>query len=157
MDLEQDPRLGTTLDLSAGSNWREGPIMIFVVGQMFAKNSKPKLWLFVLYLFDPKFLKMAPGTHNVAINKINRSYCADRTMVSWGGIHMRKISFFAGVVAVLVLVGVGTWIGVGKGTSTSALPGSAVNPSAMMTSAADLRTSRYDDYSVVFVELQSKR
>jgi hypothetical protein len=28
---------------------------------------------------------------------------------------MRKISFFAGVVAVLVLVGVGTWIGVGKG------------------------------------------
>src|SRR6516165_2063672 len=39
-----------------------------VVGQMFAKNSKQKLWLFVLYLFDPKFLKMAPGTHNVAAN-----------------------------------------------------------------------------------------
>jgi hypothetical protein len=54
-------------------------IMIFVVGQMFAKNSKQKLWLFVLYLFDPKFLKMAPGTHNVATNKINRSHCADRT------------------------------------------------------------------------------
>jgi hypothetical protein len=71
-----------------------------------------------------------------------------------GGIHMRKISFFAGVVAVLVLVGVGTWIGVGKGTSTSALAGSAVNPAAMMTSATDLRTSHYD---VVFVELQSKR
>jgi uncharacterized protein (UPF0333 family) len=69
---------------------------------------------------------------------------------------MRKISFFAGVV-VLVLVGVGTWIGVGKGTSTSALAGSAVNPSAMMTSSTDLRTSHYDDYSVVFVELQSKR
>jgi hypothetical protein len=50
-----------------------------------------------------------------------------------------------------------TWIGVGKGTSTSALAGSAVNPSAMMTSATDLRTSHYDDYSVVFVELQSKR
>jgi hypothetical protein len=34
---------------------------------------------------------------------------------------MRKISFFAGVVAVLVLVGVGTWIGVGKGTSNKRL------------------------------------
>ena len=41
-----------------------------VVGQMFAKNSKQKLWLFVLYLFDLKFLKMAPGTHNVATNQI---------------------------------------------------------------------------------------
>jgi hypothetical protein len=75
---------------------------------------------------------------------------------------MRKISFFGGVVAVLVLVGVatwivGTWIGLGKGTSTSALAGSAVNPSAMMTTSTDLRTSHYDDYSVVFVELQSKR
>ena len=70
---------------------------------------------------------------------------------------MRKISVFAGVVAVLLLVGVGTWIGVGKGTSTSALAGSAVNPSAMMTSATDLRTSRYDDYSVVFIELPTKR
>ena len=39
-----------------------------VVGKMFAKNSKQKLWLFVLYLFDPKFLEMAPGTHNVATN-----------------------------------------------------------------------------------------
>ena len=76
--------------------------------------------------------------------------------LNWG-IHMRKISFFAGVVAVLVLVGVGTWIGVGKGTSTSALAGSAVNPSAMTTSATDLHTSHYDDYSVVFVELQTKR
>ena len=62
----------------------EGPfrkvfIMIAVVGQMFAKNSKQKLWLFVLYLFDPKFVKMAPGTHNVATNQINRSHCADRT------------------------------------------------------------------------------
>ena len=70
---------------------------------------------------------------------------------------MPKISFFAGVVVVLVLVGVGIWIGVGKGTSTSALAGSAVNPSTMMTSATDLRTSHYDDYSVVFVELQTKR
>jgi hypothetical protein len=40
---------------------------------------KQKLWLFVLYLFDLKFLKMAPGTHNVATNQINRSHCADRT------------------------------------------------------------------------------
>jgi hypothetical protein len=55
------------------------------------------------------------------------------------------------------LVGVGTWIGVGKGTSTSALVGSAVDPLAMMTSATDLRTPYYDDYSVVFVELQTKR
>jgi hypothetical protein len=47
---------------------------------------------------------------------------------------MRKISFCAGVVAVLVLVGVGTRIGVGKGTSTSALAGSTIDPSAMMTS-----------------------
>ena len=70
---------------------------------------------------------------------------------------MRKISYIAGVVAVLVLVGVGTWIGVGKGTSTSAFAGSAVNPLGMMTSATDLRTSHYDDYSVVFVELQTKR
>src|SRR5215469_12272523 len=54
-----------------------------VVGQMFAKNSKQKLWLFVLYLFDPKFLKMAPGTHNVATNQINRLHCADRTR--WWG------------------------------------------------------------------------
>ena len=69
---------------------------------------------------------------------------------------MRKISFFAGVVAALVLVGVGTWIGVGKGTSTKAFAGSA-DPSAMMTSATGLRTSYYDDYSVVFVELQTKR
>ena len=70
---------------------------------------------------------------------------------------MPKISFFAGVVAVLVSVGVGAWIGVEKGTSTSAFAGSAVDPSAMMTSATELRTSHYDDYSVVFVELQTKR
>jgi len=74
-----------------------------------------------------------------------------------GGIHMRKINYIAGVVAVLVLVGVGTWIGVGKGTSTNAFASSAVNPLGMMTSATDLRTSHYDDYSVVFVELQTKR
>ena len=78
---------------------------------------------------------------------------------------MPKISFFAGIVAVLVSVGVGawigievgTWIGVEKGTSTSALAGSSVDPSAIVTSATDLRTSHYDDYSVVFVELQTKR
>jgi hypothetical protein len=54
-------------------------IMILLSGKCFAKNSKQKLWLFVLYLFDPKFLKMAPGTLNVATNQINRSHCADRT------------------------------------------------------------------------------
>jgi hypothetical protein len=72
---------------------------------------------FLFFLFDPKFLKMAPGSHNAATNQINRSHCVDRTR--WwgnaGGIHMRKISYISGVVAVLVLVGVGTWIGVEKG------------------------------------------
>jgi type IV secretory pathway TrbD component len=65
---------------------------------------------------------------------------------------MRKISIFAGVVAVLVLIGVGTWIGVGTGTSTPALAASTVDPFAMMTSASatDLPTSQYVDYSVVF-------
>jgi len=71
---------------------------------------------------------------------------------------MRKISVFAGVVAVLLLVGVGMWIdGAGTRVSTSALAVSTVNPVVMMTSATDLRTSHYDDYSVVFVELQTKR
>jgi hypothetical protein len=106
-------------------------------------------------LFDPKFKKMAPGTHNVATNGRIVLTAPDGELNA-GGIHMRKISFFAGVVAVLVLVGVGTWIGVGKGTSTSALAGSAVNPSAMMTSSTDLRTSHYDDYSVVFIELTKR-
>ncbi len=63
---------------------------------------------------------------------------------------MRKISFFAGVVAVLVLIAVGTWIGIGTWSSTSAFAGSTVDPSAMMASAMDLPTSHYDDYSVVF-------
>src|SRR5215467_15518014 len=150
--------MGGIAMVSVAQNHYE-PFYDLVVGQMFVKNSKQKLWLFVLYLFDPKFLKMAPGTHNAATNQINRSHCVDRTR--WwgnaGGIHMRKISYIAGVVAVLVLVGVGTWIGVGKGTSTSAFASSAVNPIGMMTSATDLRTSHYDDYSVVFVELQTKR
>jgi hypothetical protein len=71
---------------------------------------------------------------------------------------MRKISVFAGVVAVLVLIGVGMWIdGAGTRVSTSAPAVSTVNPAVMMTSATDLRTSHYDDYSVVFVELQTKR
>ena len=63
---------------------------------------------------------------------------------------MRKISFFAGIVAVLVLIGVGTWIGVGTSTSSSALAASTVDPFAMMVSAKDLPTSHYVDYSVVF-------
>ena len=63
---------------------------------------------------------------------------------------MRKISFFGGVVSVLVLIGVGTWIGVGTGTPTTALAASTVDPLAMMTSAKDLPTSAYVDYSVVF-------
>jgi hypothetical protein len=63
---------------------------------------------------------------------------------------MRKISFFVGVVAVLVLIGVGTWLGAGTWTSTSALAGSAVDPSALTMGAKGLPTSHYDDYSLVF-------
>ena len=64
---------------------------------------------------------------------------------------MRKISFFAGVAA-LLLIGVGTWIGIGTWTSASARVevGSPVDPLAMMTGAKGLPTSHYDDYSVVF-------
>ena len=65
------------------------------------------------------------------------------------GNHMRKLSFLA--VAVLILVGVGTWIGVGARAHT-ALAASSVDPSAMMTSAKDLPTSHYVDYSVVFTD-----
>ena len=63
---------------------------------------------------------------------------------------MRKISFCAAGLAVLILIGVGTWIGVGTLSPTSALADSTVNPSAMMTSAKDLPTFQYVDYSVVF-------
>ena len=63
---------------------------------------------------------------------------------------MRKISVFAGVVAVLVLISVGTWIGVGTWTSISAFAASTIDPFAMMVSAKDLPTSHYVDYSVVF-------
>jgi len=65
------------------------------------------------------------------------------------GNNMRKISFLSGV-AVLVLIGVGAWIAVGTSSSTSALAASTIDPFAMMTSAKDLPTSHYVDYSVVF-------
>jgi hypothetical protein len=65
------------------------------------------------------------------------------------GNNMRKISFFGGV-AVLVLIGVGAWIAVGTSTSTSALAASTIDPFAMMTSAKDLPTSHYVDYSLIF-------
>ena len=61
---------------------------------------------------------------------------------------MRKLSFLA--VAVLILIGVGTWIGVGTGTPTTALAASTIDPFTLMTSAKDVPTSHYDDYSVVF-------
>ncbi len=63
---------------------------------------------------------------------------------------MRKISFCAAGVAVLILIGVGTPIGVGTLGPTSAIAGSTVDPLAMMTSAKDLPTFQYVDYSVVF-------
>ena len=63
---------------------------------------------------------------------------------------MRKISFCAAGVAVLILIGVGTWIGVGTLSPISALAGSVVDPDQMMTSAKDLPTLQYVDYSVVF-------
>ena len=64
---------------------------------------------------------------------------------------MRKIILFAAGVATGVVISIGTWIGVGAIAPTSALAGSAVDPFAMMTTAKDLPTSHYDDYSVVFV------
>ena len=63
---------------------------------------------------------------------------------------MRKISFCVAGVAVLILASVGTWIGIGTGFPTTALAASTVDPLAMMTSAKDLPTSAYVDYSVVF-------
>jgi hypothetical protein len=63
---------------------------------------------------------------------------------------MHKAILFAAAVTVLVLTGVGTWIGVGTGTPTAALAGSTIDPSAMMTSAKDLPTSHFHDYSLVF-------
>jgi hypothetical protein len=63
---------------------------------------------------------------------------------------MRKISFCAAGVAVLILIGVGTWLGVGRLGPTTALAGSTVDPFAMMVSTTDLPTSLYVDYSVVF-------
>ena len=63
---------------------------------------------------------------------------------------MRKISFCAAGVAVLILIGVGAWLGMGRLGPTTALAGSTVDPFAMMTSMKDLPTSHYDDYSVVF-------
>ena len=53
---------------------------------------------------------------------------------------MRKISFCAAGVAVLILIGVGTWIGLRTGTSTPALATSTVDPFAMMKSTKDLPT-----------------
>ena len=58
-----------------------------------------------------------------------------------GGIHMRKISVFAGVAA-LFLIGVGAWIGVGTWTSTSAVAGSTIDPFWMMVNAKNLALRR---------------
>jgi hypothetical protein len=58
---------------------------------------------------------------------------------------MRKISFFA-VAALLVLIGVGVWT---VPTTRTLAGGMGIDPSGM-TSAKDLPTSHYDDYSVVF-------
>jgi hypothetical protein len=63
---------------------------------------------------------------------------------------MRKISFLAGAVSVLVLIGVGTWSGVGTLGPTSALADSTIDPVAMMVSATNLPTSHYVDCSVEF-------
>jgi hypothetical protein len=63
---------------------------------------------------------------------------------------MRKINFFASVVAMLVLIGVGTLLDAGTRTSTTALAGSAVDPLAAMMGAKGLPISHHDDYSLVF-------
>ena len=59
------------------------------------------------------------------------------------------ILFVAGVIAG-IMISVGTWFVVGTMTPTTALAASTVDPFAMMTSAKDLPTSQYVDYSVVF-------
>jgi hypothetical protein len=56
------------------------------------------------------------------------------------GFHMRKIILFAAVM--LVLIGIGTWVGV------SALAGSTVYPSRVMTGAKGSPIAR-DDYDLV--------
>ncbi len=63
---------------------------------------------------------------------------------------MHKITSFVAGVATGVVIGIGTWIGIGSITPSSALADSTVDPSAMMTTAKDLPTSHYDDYSLVF-------
>jgi len=65
---------------------------------------------------------------------------------------MRKIILFAAALAAGVLIRIGTWNDAGTITPISALAGSTINPLAMMAGTKDhLPTSRYDDYSVVFV------
>jgi hypothetical protein len=65
---------------------------------------------------------------------------------------MRKTTWFAAVVAVLVLIGVGIWIGIRTLIPTSAVAGStdnAPNAPMMITGAKGLPTSHYDDYDIV--------
>ncbi len=65
---------------------------------------------------------------------------------------MRKTILFVAGVATGVVISVGTWIGVGAIAPSSALASStAVDPLAMSMGMKDLPSSRYDDYSVVFV------
>jgi hypothetical protein len=59
-------------------------------------------------------------------------------------------ALFAAIVVASVLIGIGTWTRVGTPTPTSALAGSTVDPSAMMTDAMGPATSHYDDHSLVF-------
>jgi hypothetical protein len=59
---------------------------------------------------------------------------------------MRRITLFT-VAAALIVVGIGTW-SVIENHARAATTG--VDPLGMMTSAQNLPTSQYDDYSVVF-------
>jgi hypothetical protein len=65
------------------------------------------------------------------------------------GIQMRKISLIA-VAAALILVGVGIEAGAWTAATTPTLTANPVIDPSGPTSAKDLPTSHYDDYSLVF-------
>jgi hypothetical protein len=74
---------------------------------------------------------------------------------TWGGrwnkkeVQMRKISLIA-VAAALILFGVGIEAGAWTTPTTRALTANPVIDPSGPTSAKDLPTSHYDDYSLVF-------
>jgi hypothetical protein len=59
---------------------------------------------------------------------------------------MRTIGYFAAA-AVLILIGLGLWT---VPTTQAFVPTVGVDPTAMMSTATNLPTSHYVDYSLVF-------